>query len=45
MAQWLGIHLLMQGNWVQFLVGKSNPTCLGATEPVRPNQREVRPPQ
>ena len=25
---WLGIHLPMQGTWVQFLMGE-NPTCCG----------------
>ena len=35
-VQWLGIHLLMQGTWVWSLFGE-DPTCLGATEPVRCN--------
>ena len=32
-AQWLRIHLLMQGTWVQALV-QEDPTCHGATKPV-----------
>ena len=32
-AQWLRIHLLMQGTRVQFLV-REDPTCCGATKPV-----------
>ena len=35
-AQWLRIRLPMQGTWVQFLV-REDPTCRGATEPVRHN--------
>ena len=33
MVQWLRIHLVMQGTWVQFLIQK-DPTCCGATKPV-----------
>ena len=33
-AQWLGIHLPMQGTWVRALVWE-DPTCHGATKPVR----------
>ena len=33
MAQWLGIHLPMQGTCVQALV-REDPTCHGATKPV-----------
>ena len=36
MAQWLRIHLPMQGTWVQALVWE-DPTCRGATKPVRHN--------
>ena len=32
-AQWLRIHLPVQGTWVQALV-QEIPTCLGATKPV-----------
>ena len=32
-AQWLRIHLPMQGTWVRALVGE-DPTCRGATKPV-----------
>ena len=35
-AQWLGIHLPVQGTWVQALVWE-DPTCRGATEPVGHN--------
>ena len=35
-AQWLGVHLPMQGTWVQALV-REEPTCCGATKPVRHN--------
>ena len=35
-AQWLGIHLPMQGTGVWALV-QEDPTCHGATKPVRPN--------
>ena len=35
-AQWLRIHLPMQGTWVWSLVGEE-PTCHGATKPVRHN--------
>ena len=35
-AQWLGIHLPMQGTWVRALV-REDPTCRGATKPVRHN--------
>ena len=35
-AQWLRIHLPMQGTWVQSLV-LEDPTCHGATKPVRHN--------
>ena len=33
-AQWLRIHLPMQGTWVRALVWE-DPTCHGATKPVR----------
>ena len=36
MASWLRIHLPMQGTWVQALV-QEDPTCRGATKPVRHN--------
>ena len=32
-AQWLRIHLPMQGTWVRALV-QEDPTCCGATKPV-----------
>ena len=35
-AQWLRIHLPMQGTRVQALV-REDPTCLGATKPVGHN--------
>ena len=35
-AQWLRIHLPMQGTRVRALV-KEDPTCRGATKPVRHN--------
>ena len=35
-AQWFRIHLPMQGTWVQALV-REDPTCLGATKPLRHN--------
>ena len=35
-AQWLGVHLPMQGTRVQALV-QEDPTCHGATGPVRHN--------
>ncbi|KAJ8797808.1 hypothetical protein J1605_017010 [Eschrichtius robustus] len=35
-AQWLRIRLPMQGTWVQALV-REDPTCRGATKPVRYN--------
>ena len=35
-AQWLGIHLPMQGTRVRALV-QEDPTCRGATKPVRHN--------
>ena len=35
-VQWLRIHLPMQGTWVRALV-QEDPTCLGATKPVRHN--------
>ena len=34
MAQWLGIHLLMQGTRVQYMV-QEDPTCFGATGPAQ----------
>ena len=37
-AQWLRIHLPMQGTQVQALV-QEDPTCRGATKPVRHNYR------
>ena len=36
MAQWLRIHLPMQGTWVRALVWE-DPTCCGATKPMRQN--------
>ena len=33
-AQWLRIHLPVQGTWVRALV-RDDPTCHGATKPVR----------
>ena len=33
---WLRIHLPMQGTWVRPLVWE-DPTCRGATKPMRPN--------
>ena len=38
MAQWLRIHLPMQGTWVRALV-QEDPTCRGATKPVCHNCR------
>ena len=35
-VQWLGIHLPMQGTWVQYLVW-DDPTCGKATKPVSHN--------
>ena len=35
-AQWLRIRLPMQGTWVRALV-REDPTCHGATKPVRYN--------
>ena len=35
-AQWLRIGLPMQGTWVRSLLGE-DPTCRGATKPVRHN--------
>ena len=35
-AQWLGVHLPMQGTQVQALV-REDPTCCGATKPVHHN--------
>ena len=35
-AQWLRIHLPMQGTWVRALV-QEDPTCRRATKPVRHN--------
>ena len=35
-AQWLRIRLPMQGTWVRALVWE-DPTCRGATKPVRLN--------
>ena len=35
-AQWLGVHLPVQGMWVQSLVWE-DPTCHGATKPVHHN--------
>ena len=35
-AQWLGIHLPTQGTWVRALI-RQDPTCRGATKPVRHN--------
>ena len=35
-AQWLRIHLPMQGAWVRALV-REDPTCHGATKPVHRN--------
>ena len=35
-AQWLRIHLTMQGTQVRGLV-REDPTCRGATKPVRHN--------
>ena len=35
-AQWLRIRLPMQGTWVQALVWE-DPTCCGATKPMRHN--------
>ncbi|KAJ8795227.1 hypothetical protein J1605_002851 [Eschrichtius robustus] len=37
-AQWLRIHLPMQGTPVRALV-REDPTCRGATKPVRHNYR------
>ena len=36
MVQWLRIHLPMQGTWVPSLI-REDPTCRGATKPVRHN--------
>ena len=35
-AQWLRIRLPVQGTWVRALV-QEDPTCCGATKPVRHN--------
>ena len=35
-AQWLRIHLPMQGTWVRALV-REDPTCRRAAKPVRHN--------
>ena len=35
-AQWLRIHMPMQGTWVRALV-QEDPTCCGAAKPVRHN--------
>ena len=35
-VQWLRIHLLMQRTWVRSLV-QEDPTCCGATKPMRHN--------
>ena len=35
MAQWLRIHLPMQGTWVRALV-QEDPTCHGVTKPIAP---------
>ncbi|KAJ8788086.1 hypothetical protein J1605_005385 [Eschrichtius robustus] len=35
-ARWLGVHLAMQGTRVQALV-REDPTCCGATKPMRHN--------
>ena len=35
-TQWLRIHLSMQGTWVRSLAWE-DPTCRGATKPVRYN--------
>ena len=35
-AQWLRIHLPTKGTWVRALV-REDPTCRGATKPVRHN--------
>ena len=35
-VQWLRIHLPVQGTWVRALV-REDPTCHGATKPVRHN--------
>ena len=35
-AQWLRIHLPMQGTWVRALV-REDPMCRGATKPVHHN--------
>ena len=35
-VQWLRIRLSMQGTWVRALV-QEDPTCRGATKPVRHN--------
>ena len=35
-AQWLRIHLPMQGTWVRALV-REDPICRGATKPMRHN--------
>ena len=37
-AQWLRIHLPLQGTWVRALV-REDPSCRGATKPVRHNYR------
>ena len=36
LAQWLRIHLPMQGTWVRYLV-QEEPTCRGATKPMYHN--------
>ena len=36
LSQWLRIHLPLQGTWVQALV-QEDPTCRGATKPMRHN--------
>ena len=36
LAQWLRVRLPMQGTWVRALV-QEDPTCHGATKPVRHN--------
>ena len=40
-AQWLRIHLPMQGTWVRALV-RQDPTCRGATGPMRHNLLSLR---
>ena len=41
-AQWLGIHLPMQGTRVRSLV-REDPTCRGATKPMHHNYRACEP--